>query len=36
MNVAAIKPESINSSRIAFGIAPRINAAEEWETQTER
>lgn len=27
MNVAAIKPESINSSRIAFGIAPRINAA---------
>lgn len=27
MNVAAIKPESINSAKIAFGIAPRINAA---------
>lgn len=27
MNVAAIKAGSINSGRIAFGIAPRINAA---------
>lgn len=27
MNVAGIKRESINSGRLAFGIAPRINAA---------